>query len=174
VTSDAYNVTSGAVDAAVWIFSYGFLAVVAFLIYRVARQRSTEINAKHRTLEKLETKRLSLTKVGDLEPPYRSSGYLKPAGWYKDPTGRFSKRYFAGAKWTSMVRDSDGTEIDENKLSEFDENSNSNGPEDEALNRGNDLTSGLTALSELFLRGLLTEDEFTTAKARLLEGSKPE
>ncbi len=173
MTSDAYDATSGAIDAVVWIFSYGLLAVVAFLIYRVARQRSTEI-ARHRTQGKLETERLSQTKTEDLEPPYDRSGYMKPAGWYQDPSGRFSERYFAGAKWTSMVRDSDGTDINENMVFEFEESSSTNRSGDEVSNRGNDLISGLSALSELFARGLLTEDEFTTAKARLLEERKPE
>jgi hypothetical protein len=117
-------------------------------------------------------------------PPRHSSGYLKNAGWHKDPGGRYERRFFDGAKWTTKVKDHAGNErtlvkpeqklptivsIPESKpdvmawLSKSTPNSN------QPTNAANDVAKDLIALSELFEKGLLTSQEFATAKSRLLE-----
>lgn len=127
-------------------------------------------------------------------PPRHSSGYLKNVGWHKDPSGRYMQRFFDGTKWTTKVKDLSGNEKTLVKPEQifFDEAgltvssaSIFSGPEskpdvmtrlskstpstNQPANATNDVAKDLIALSELFEKGLLTSQEFATAKSRLLE-----
>lgn len=117
-------------------------------------------------------------------PPRHSSGYLKNAGWHKDPGGRYERRFFDGAKWTTKVKDHAGNErtlvkpeqklptmvsIPESKPDVMAWLSKSTPKTNQPTNAANDVAKDLIALSELFEKGLLTSQEFATAKSRLLE-----
>ncbi len=127
-------------------------------------------------------------------PPRQSSGYLKNAGWHKDPSGRYKQRFFDGTKWTNKVKDYSGNEktlvrpeqvfLNEAGLT-MPSDSIVSGPEsrpdvmtrlskstpstNQHRNATNDVAKDLIVLSELFEKGLLTSQEFATAKSRLLE-----
>ena len=126
--------------------------------------------------------------------PRHSSGYTKNQGWYQDPSGSYTRRFFDGSKWTTQVEDSLGNEIQLTKpdpTSDIRENRTTSVPSqvsipdsrvdvvswlsktqpkmNQASNSGTDVTKDLMALAQLFEKGLLTPEEFASAKSKLLE-----
>jgi hypothetical protein len=109
-----------------------------------------------RTLEALETGRRPAT-----PPPADTT-----EGWKPDPTGRYPDRYFDGTAWTIWVRDKPGGTRSEDPAVM---------PE---LAQAPDAPAGATGipsvadeirkLAELRHEGLITDDEYTAHKAKLL------
>jgi hypothetical protein len=125
--------------------------------------------------------------------PMKSSGYPKGAGWHSDPSAKFHKRYFDGNQWTDQVRDkstsSSQKQTAESNRTTFSNDRVSSSPNAEGLKLDNDsegngfasreiskefhdrtsnsLTDELTKLVTFYEKGLLSKEEFDTAKQRL-------
>jgi hypothetical protein len=177
VLSDAYNNVSGTIDALVYVVTYGCIGGLIWLGFRTLNKSSKTQKRNIPTANKgAEAVRKISTpnSLEDLELPFAKNGYLKDAGWYEDPMGKFSKRYFAGARWTSRVMDASGVEMDETNLPPVAKEPASQQPSpvlsqsSQPLQNSQTMTSDLAALADLFQRGLLTETEFTSAKDKLL------
>jgi hypothetical protein len=128
--------------------------------------------------------------------PMKSSGYAKGAGWHSDPSGKFHKRYFDGAQWTDQVRDkskrasqSHTAEINQTTFADDRVSSPSNKENLSVENNSernaftsreitnelhqtssNSLTDELTKLVTFYEKGLLSKEEFDSAKQRLFLG----
>jgi hypothetical protein len=171
VLSDAYNNVSGTIDALVYIVIYGCIGGLIWLGFKTLNKSSNSQKRNTPTANKgAEAVREISTpnSLEDLELPFAKNGYLKDAGWYEDPMGKFSKRYFAGARWTSRVMDASGVEMDETNLPPVAQEPATQQPSPVLSQSSQTMTSDLAALADLFQRGLLSEDEFKVAKSKLL------
>jgi hypothetical protein len=115
--ADAYNVTSGMIDAFVWVLVYGSIAAIIYGVVKgVKSARSTESLSSEketstRTVSQSKRKRIT-KKLSKLEPPRWPPlpGQEVPSGWYEDPSGRGSHRYFesghtfSSARWTERIQ----------------------------------------------------------------------
>ena len=174
--SDAYNNVSGTIDALVYIVTYGCIGGLIWFgfmkLNRSSNPQKTSTPTASKDVKSVK-KRSTPSSLEDLELPFTKVGYLKDAGWYEDPMGKFSKRYFAGARWTSRVMDASGVEMDETNLPPVATEAPSSAPEDSPVVPGpqqnsQTMTSDLAALADLFQRGLLSDAEFKSAKDKLL------
>ena len=118
------------------------------------------------------------------DPPMYSSGYIRGAGWYKDPSGEYDQRFFAGANWTALVMKqgnvmrSDGKQTSEMpsqpaKPVESEPMTSTSTPTPQTRTvqertTPTSITDDLSSLSKMFQDGLLTNEEFTAAKKRVL------
>jgi hypothetical protein len=128
--------------------------------------------------------------------PYRSElpptvSTTQSAGWFTDPSGFFSERFWSGKSWTVNVKDKQGFEFawmhtSPPEISIDQSTAPSNGPFDELspldskiITRSGldelsptitpqNVAAELATLSELFSKGHLSEDEFNRAKKRTL------
>jgi hypothetical protein len=123
--------------------------------------------------------------------PLPMESNTQSAGWFTDPTGFFSERFWSGKSWTVNVKDKQGFEFawmhtSPPEISIDHSTAPSNAPFDErgALDSKTitqpgleELSSTITpqnvaaelaTLSELFSKGHLSEDEFNRAKKRTL------
>ncbi len=112
--SDAYSNVSGSIDALIWIlFGPVLWGAVFWLIYRAVKKRkesdetTAHTNPKNTTSQSQSNTQKSLHSPieNDWDAPRHSSGYVRNAGWYADPSGKFKKRYFNGKEWTDDVLD---------------------------------------------------------------------
>ncbi len=175
--SDAYNNVSGTIDALFFIGTYGCIGGLIWFGYKKLNKSSSSQKTNVQTAKKgVEAVRKISTpnSLEDLELPFAKNGYLKDAGWYEDPMGKFSKRYFAGARWTSRVMDASGVEMDETNLPPVAKQPAAPQPSP-GLSQGSPpqqnsqtMTTDLAVLADLFQRGLLSETEFKSAKDKLL------
>jgi len=118
------------------------------------------------------------------DPPMHSSGYMKGAGWYKDPSRKYDQRYFAGANWTVLVKKrGEVMRSDDTKESEMSTQSLNRSQSKVVTSVGSletqtevvrqetspsSVTDDLRLLSKMFQDGLLTSDEFAAAKKKIL------
>ncbi len=112
MVSDTYSDVSGSIDALIWIIFGPLLwGTVFWLIYRAVKKRKMQDENTPRTnanntfiKSELNTNISLLAPINkDWDTPRYSSGYLRNAGWYADPSGKFKKRYFNGKEWTDEV-----------------------------------------------------------------------
>ncbi len=172
--SDAYNNLSGTIDALVYVVIYGWMGLSIWYGFKIlnkwSNSRKTNIPTASKGIESVR-KISNPSSLETLDLPYTSNGYLRAAGWYEDPLGTFHERYFAGARWTSRVKDASGVEMDETNLPHVPdvETAPQVSPAVPASQRNSQtMTSDLAVLADLFQRGLLSEDEFKSAKDKLL------
>jgi len=115
-----------------------------------------------------------------LPAPMSGSGYPKTKGWNLDPTKKFYERYWDGHHWTFQTRSKDWKKQAKSQKLEVKAQSNNQvspkpkepitpsvaitPPPPNAQN----LSTELTTLSDLFSKGLLSEEEFKNAKKQIL------
>lgn len=131
------------------------------------------------------------------DPPMYSSGYMKGAGWYKDPSGEYDQRFFAGANWTALVMKQGNVMRSDGKQTSVMPSQPAKSVESEPMTSTStptpqtrtvqekttptpqtrivqekttptSITDDLSSLSKMFQDGLLTNEEFTAAKKKLL------
>ena len=114
--ADAYNVTSGMIDAFVWVLVYGSIAAIIYGVVKGVKSAkntgppSLNMEISGQTVSRSKKRRITKLLSG-LEPPRRPplDGQVVLSGWYKDPSGRGSLRYyessddFSAGGWTERV-----------------------------------------------------------------------
>ena len=115
--ADAYNVTSGMIDFFVWVLVYGSIGAIIYGVVKgIKSARSTESLSSEKesltqTVSQSKKKRIT-KKLSKLEPPRWPPlpGQEVPSGWYEDPSGRGSHRYFESGQafsvsgWTERIQ----------------------------------------------------------------------
>ena len=115
--ADAYNVTSGMIDFFVWVLVYGSIGAIIYGVVKgIKSARSTESLSSEKesltqTVSQSKKKRIT-KKLSKLEPPRWPPlpGQEVPSGWYEDPSGRGSHRYFESGQdfsvggWTEKIQ----------------------------------------------------------------------
>ena len=116
-----------------------------------------------------------------LPKPMLGSGYPKGKGWNSDPSERFYERYWDGENWTSQTRDRDWKKQAKSmKISVVKKGSQQVIPpssfakttesstEVSQISSSQNLAAELATLSNLFSMGHLSEEEFKSAKKKML------
>jgi hypothetical protein len=142
---------SGSIDGIVFVASNGLIIFLVYLLIRRIRG----------------TKRTEITSnmVPKMDDPYLSSGYLKPAGWLKDPSGEFDQRYWNGTAWTNRVKA-------KNRPNRSTSNPRAQSLKTNAESAGadtNSLLQNFERLAKLHQDGIITDEEFSQTKKRIID-----
>ena len=194
IVADAYNVTSGLIDAVVWLLVYGLIAAIIFKIVKTFRKSKDKSNPGELAIRKKTVKKKPASKGWDLTsnfdflnqlpPPDNSQLPLSQSQWLEDPTGDYDERFWDGIKWTRLVRQKNGSELwqlqrqekaDEIGLPVQSRQTNVDGVGNQNEQKigqpdSQNIVADLRELTGLFDRGALTIEEFGAAKERLLGG----
>jgi hypothetical protein len=123
---------------------------------------------------------ISEAELLSLPAPMAGSGYPKTKGWNLDPSKKFHERYWDGDRWTFQTRSKDWRKQARDQKLEYKTRSNnqvSPKPTEPAtplvaipppLPKTQHLSAELTTLSDLYSKGLLSEEEFKNAKKQIL------
>lgn len=142
---------SGSIDG---IFYFAVIGSIIFLVYilikKIRGDRGTEVTSNI---------------VPKMDDPYLSSGYLKPAGWLKDPSGEFDQRYWNGTAWTIRVKAKNrpNRSTSNPRAKSFKTNAESAGADT------NSLLSNFERLAKLHQDGIITDEEFSQTKKRIID-----
>lgn len=145
------NLLSGSIDGLVYIISIGLILFFVFLtIKRISGKRRLEMTSGT---------------VPPLDDPYLSSGYLRPAGWIKDPSGKFDMRYWDGDTWTNRVK----AIRKPNKSSSISRSIGSTTDLKSEESKSSNLISSFERLAKLHQDGIITAEEFSQTKKRIID-----
>ena len=123
---------------------------------------------------------ISEAELTALPAPMAGSGYPKTKGWNLDPSKKFYERYWDGHHWTFQTRSKDWKkQAKAQKLQVKAQSNNQVSPTPKELitpsvaitpppPTAQNLSTELTTLSDLFSKGLLSEEEFKNAKKQIL------
>jgi hypothetical protein len=175
-----FDVASGVIDGFLALLVYGLTSLFVFFVIRTignfVKASSASKVAPSETPKPVIVKEESLRDTWPI--PMKSSGYVGLAGWYRDPSGQYKKRYFDGKQWTNQVRPERQTVSSLHEKSRRFESQSALKTQhiEPVVERmfpsgpiANDFTARLVQLADLYSKGLLTEDEYSAAKERLLE-----
>ena len=192
IVADAYNITSGLIDAIVWLLVYGSIAAIIFKIVKTFRKSKDKSNLGELAIRKKTVKKKPASKGWDptsnfdflnqLPPPDNSQLPLSQSQWLEDPTGDYDERLWDGIKWTRLVRQKNGSELwqlqrqekaDEIGLPVQSRQTNMDGvgnQNEQKIGQADfqNIVADLKELTGLFDRGALTIGEFKAAKERML------
>lgn len=123
---------------------------------------------------------ISEAELAALPAPMAGSGYPKTKGWNLDPSKKFYERYWDGHHWTFQTRSKYWKkQAKSQKLALKAQSNNQVSPKPKEPNTSSvaitppptnaqNLSTELTTLSDLFSKGLLSEEEFKNAKKQIL------
>ena len=147
------DLLSGSIDGIFYVAVNGsIIFLVYILIKKIRGDRGTEVTSNM---------------VPKMDDPYLSSGYLKPAGWLKDPSGEFDQRYWNGTAWTNRVKAKNRP----NRSTSNPRAKNLKTNPESVVTDANSLLSNFERLAKLHQDGILTDEEFSQTKKRIIDSN---
>jgi len=142
---------SGSIDGIVFVSVNGFIIFVFFiLIKKIRGNKGTETTSNI---------------VPKMDDPYLSSGYLKPPGWLKDPSGEFDQRYWNGTAWTNRVKAKNRP----NRSTSIPQTQNLKTDPEAVRTDATSLLSNFERLAKLHQDGIITDEEFSQTKKLIID-----